>query len=379
MRWMQRFQTCIFGRVAAARKHLHVAILTDNDIQTRSDDEIATMISTELLAWRRRSLRPTPDFSSPGHGFILAVISQRIADAAPDSNLTAFANKLRELWGCRPSTEAVGEIFWENLYLQHPTEQRFWKFTFSVDFFGAQGDGRWWHDHRAPGGLLFTANSVGHMRKYRELYEGKSGNQNEWVIQSAMKTIFDAAETTWGRATWLKPLDSNGFPVVRGTPCPFAQPVGVRGEMSAWDWTRYGGFLHSDHSIRPEFFSSNPAPSDDITREEFLQDFTYLYDKKLRDHATFMGVEVTSDEVFAVLKPIEEWTAISRSRQVTTPRSATKAKGAVSTLRPTPRHLTKSTISGAVPSTADRARLTRLLARSAKWQLSPSELDYLDV
>ena len=353
-----------------------MSVLTDQELQTMSDEEVAEAVRGELLMWKRRSLRPTPDFSTPGHGFVLALASQRLAYAAPDAHLEAFAQKLRELWGARTSVEPVGEMVWEEVYLQHPTEQRFWKFTFSVDFFGAQGDGRWWHDHRAPGGLLFTANSVGHMRRYRELYEGKAAGQTEWVLQSAMKTIADAAETKWGPATWLKRLGPDGLPVVRGTACPFSQVAGVRGEMSRYDWTRYGGFLHSDHSIRPEFFHEDAAPSDDIKRQEHLQDFTYLYDSRLRDHAKFMGIDVTAEEVAEALGAVDSWTSVPRGRQgaPTRQKATLRAIGAPEA----PEVTFEPTISGMPTSPEARARIDGILSRSVEWQLSKSDIERLE-
>ena len=372
LRWMQKHQTCLFGKIAAAQRHLHVAILTERDILVLSDEEIAWKVRSEILTWKRRSLRPTPDFSTPGHGFVLLVASQRLADAAPDRCLRIFAEKVRSLWGCSASQEAVGEMFWEDLYLQHPTEDRHHKFTFSVDFFGAQGDGRWWRDHRAPGGILFTANSVGHMQRYRELYEGKAAGQSEWVIQNAMKTIDDAADTEWGRATWLKPLGADGKPIASGTACPFGPGAGVKNQMAGFDWTRYAGFLHSDHSIRPEFFSAEAAPSADLTAEEHLQDFTYLYDRRLRDNAKFMGSEVTAEEVFEVLGPRESWTSMPRDRWSVPPR-ADKKPGrmrAVSGRGPT----AELPLSGIEPDVASRVRLDAMLSKSASWELTPEVL-----
>jgi hypothetical protein len=248
----------------------------------------------------------------------------------------------------------------------HPTEQRFWKFTFSVDFFGAQGDRRWWHDHRSPGGLLFTANSVGHMRLYRELYEGKA-EQAEWVVQSAMKTIDDAAETSWGRATWLKPLGPDGQPVVASVPCPFAKPAGLKAELANRDWTRYAGYLHSDHSVRPEFFSLSAEPSGEVLRQEHLQDFTYLYDRSTRDHAKFMGVEVTAEEVMGALGAIETWTAMPRNR--------VKEKSVRRGFAASP---TEPTLNGLVAGTEDRRRLQALAEATAAWELSPTELEAME-
>src|SRR5689334_16347304 len=67
-------QPCLFGRIGAAQKTLHYCILTDEDLQL-TDEEIAAHIREEVVAWKRRSIRPAPEISLPAHGFVLAVIS----------------------------------------------------------------------------------------------------------------------------------------------------------------------------------------------------------------------------------------------------------------------------------------------------------------
>jgi len=168
--WLQRHQPCIFGRMAAATHGVHFCILTDEDIVT-SDQHVASRIQDARLAWKRRSLRPAAGMALPAHGFMLIVASRRIALARPDANLHRLASKLRQLWGCESSETDHGTVSWETLFLANPNDDMFAKFTFSIDFFAAHGDGRWWHDHRAPGGFAFTANSIGHLRRYREWYE----------------------------------------------------------------------------------------------------------------------------------------------------------------------------------------------------------------
>ena len=165
--WLQRHQPCVFGRIAAANHGMHFCILTDEDI-LNSDDHVASRIHRALLDWKRRSLRPAAGLPLPAHGFMLVIASEKVALARPDASLHRFASKVRELWGCTSTDSQHGLVSWETLFLANPTNDTYLRFTFSIDFFAAQGDGRWWEDHRAPGGIAFTANSVGHMRRYRE-------------------------------------------------------------------------------------------------------------------------------------------------------------------------------------------------------------------
>ena len=57
--WLQRYQPCLFGRVAAATGSLHICILTETDFLTRSDREVGNIIKREQLEWKRRSVRTT--------------------------------------------------------------------------------------------------------------------------------------------------------------------------------------------------------------------------------------------------------------------------------------------------------------------------------
>jgi hypothetical protein len=317
--WLQRFQPCLFGRIAAAKQRLHFCFLGEDDLM-KSDQEVAAQIQQDRIAWKQRSLRPHPELSNPAHGFLLVAVSPRLALAAPDANLRAFTEKLLSLWGVPQSDEASGHITSETLFLQHPNEREYVQFRFSVDFFMAQGDGRWWQDHRIPGGLAFTANSAGHMRRYREWYEGMT-QQEEWVLQTAMLTIHSAAETPYGRATWLRPL-INGQPHVSGLKCPFSNPDKVKPELQGKDWTRYGGHLHTDHAIREEFFWNEPEKVADITATEYLEDFAYLYDPRQKDHVLFVqGQNVAESAVFDEIGNPEDYVRIVGNRPKPTARS----------------------------------------------------------
>jgi hypothetical protein len=54
----------------------------------------------------------------------------------------------------------------EQIYLQKPdARMTTWKWFAGVNYFCAQGDKRWWQDHRIPGGMAFSVNSVGHLVK----------------------------------------------------------------------------------------------------------------------------------------------------------------------------------------------------------------------
>ncbi|MDZ4820737.1 MAG: hypothetical protein SGJ20_17365 [Planctomycetota bacterium] len=163
-----------------------------------------------------------------------------------------------------------------------------------------------------PGGIAFTANSVGHMRWYADWYE--QPRKSDWILRQAMQTIANSADTQYGKATWLKSLPDTGLPVVRRLAFPFDSRSSLNPVLRDKDWTRYGGFLHTDHSVREEFFNESPSP-DGIDFQSWLQDFTYLYDPKSDDHTRFVaGEECAYSEAVAEIGDPEEYADIETPR-----------------------------------------------------------------
>ena len=344
--WIQRHQPCLFGRIGAAVNRLHFAFLDDDKLRD-SDQQIAAHIEDGRRAWWQRSISPRDGLSTPAHGLVLAVISPRVSLAEPNQALFQFSRALVQLAGWSLTKEPQGEVFWEDLFLENPHDGTFVRFSFSVDFFAAAGDGRWWHDHRFPGGIAFTANSVGHMRRYREWYEDKT-DQRGWITRTAMETIALAAETPYGRATWLRPL-LDGKPFVREIRCPFEDS----GRLNGLDWTRYAGHLHTDHSVRPEFFRQAPEKPPSAKGTEWVQDFQYLYDQTRSDHSRFSaGIAVSEQEVHERVGRFEDFVQIA-SPKPTRPRRGRDAAIA----------------------DADRGlEVDRLMDQCRQWALRPHEL-----
>jgi hypothetical protein len=318
MKWMQRpgrsespgHQPCLFGRVAAANNALHLVLLDDDDLR-ESDQNIAERLQQGRRAWWQRSRSPREGVSTPAHGFVLCITSQRVNFAEPNETLQQFSQEILSLWGCRSTTERQGVVHWEEIFLENPNTERFVRFEFSVDFFAAAGDRRWWHDHRIPGGIAFTANSVGHMRRYREWYEGQP-DQKVWLLETAMGTIAEAAKTDYGQATWLRPL-IEGRPFVSEIACPMLER---RAKLEGFDWTRYAGHLHTDHAIRPEFFRVDPEKPTEAKKNEWVLDFQYLYDPRSRDHIRFVeGTEVSKEEVDEKVGRPEDYVYIASPRK----------------------------------------------------------------
>lgn len=310
--WCQHRQPCQFGRVAAKQERIHFCFLREEALFQWSDDEIAEKIREEKQLWKQRA---ACDPGRAAHSLVIVVASPRVAFAAPDQHLRTFSDRILELAGWEPNRRGARKkntITSDFLYLKNPSDNNFYGFQFNVDFFACAGDGRWWRDHRFPGGIAFTANSTGHMIRYRDWYQDKDENES-WGLTQAMLTIKNAAPTKstessdpqeQGRVTWLRPLSPDGKPLVDHVTCPFTRvPASLEGK----DWTRYEGFLHTDHAVREEFFLDRNAPP--TASRPYLMDLTYLYDDRQEDFEEFThGKPFTSEEVYAEIGRPEDWT-----------------------------------------------------------------------
>lgn len=141
------------------------------------------------------------------------------------------------------------------------------------------------------------------MVRTRQWYE-KKDPQEQWGLTFAMMTIAGAQETQGGKATWLRQLD-DGEPLKK-TACPFSSPDRLPDQIREKDWTAYEGVLHTDHSIRDEFFVSGLEPP--RMSKPWLMDFTYIYDHTKEDYVRFLaGKLVSEEEVFQDIGPPGEW------------------------------------------------------------------------
>ncbi len=310
--WSQYRQPCQFGKAAAKKRRIHFCFLREVAVTEWADDEIAEKIGEEKRLWKQRA---ACDPERAAHSLVIVVASSRVALAAPDQHLRAFSDRILELTGWEPTRRGArrrNTLTSDFLYLRNPLDGGFYGFRFNADFFACSGDGRWWHDHRFPGGIAFTANSTGHMMRYRDWYEAKNDNE-AWGLTQAMLTIQNAAPTKQkdgsssqqeGRVTWLRSLNAKGEPFIENVACPFAR---VLPTLEGKDWTRYEGLLHTDHAVREEFFLDRElAPT---ASKPYLMDLTYLYDAKQADFEQFTaGRRFSDDEVYAEIGSPEDWT-----------------------------------------------------------------------
>jgi len=295
--WLQKYQPCVFGRIAAKLGLLSYCILMEADLQG-SDEHIREKIQLARTQWTREG------FEGKKSGFVILAISPTITQALPNDDMKRLACKICSLY--LRDDASTDEIYLDDIFLEKPgTRKTTWKWNTGINYFCAQGDKRWWHDHRIPGGMAFSINSVGHMVKSGML--GKSmieidrllGAPDEgWVsskidspanaLQYAMLTIDNALDAISGKATELLPLSESlsELPIKN---CPVKLPNVLLGK----NFCEYRGYYHTDYTLPSEYFSSA------VERPPNLQphrlDFTYLFDASVDnpDHERmFIGQQI---------------------------------------------------------------------------------------
>jgi hypothetical protein len=275
--WIRTQQPCLFGRIAAKRDAITFCLIPE-EMLFDDEGQIKKHIQKERLEWTRAG------FEGKSSNFVIAVLSSKLALATPDESVKQIALRLCTLYLNEPIEP--DRIYLDRLYLEQPGLQTAaWEWVAGVNYFSAQGDGRWWQDHRFPAGVAFSVNSVGHMVRSGKLaaalhdleeimgtalpdYKVPNVGSLEKALELAMGTINKASESLSGRATFLVPRPR----VKKGRPeCPVELPD----SLSAFDYCGYEGFYHTDYTVPSEYFRPDVNRPGDA--RPFQLDFTYLF------------------------------------------------------------------------------------------------------
>ena len=283
--WIQNKQTCLFGRAAAKLGALSYCVLTESDLH-QPDEAIRDKIQASRLRWTREA------FEGKKSGFIIWIISPTIAFAEPTGEMLKLAQRLCELYLDREIEP--DRIYLDEIFLEKPGSLRStWKWYAGVNYFCSQGDKRWWHDHRIPGGMAFSVNSVGHLVKSSiiakamnelgdklgapdEGYSNLPIDSLERALQVAMHTISLASDAVSGKATELLPLPDD--PKSLAVPeCPIKLPS----RFADKNFCEYKGYYHTDFTLPSEYFLNSVERPPEIS--SYPLDFTYLFLKSLEN------------------------------------------------------------------------------------------------
>lgn len=215
----------------------------------------------------------------------MALVSENLARAAPDDALRQLAERLCDLY----LFDQLKEAKRHDVLRVRTAEGHAFRWLVGVNVFAAQADGRWWNDHRIPGGLAFSMNSVGHMTFVRHLEKfphiGTQAGEAlvNWALPTAMRTIL-VASTRPSAGTCLMERsralscsavsDEIRETVFRDVPEEVrAKALGP--ELAAFSEHLYEGWYDTDETIPASYFHLEVARPVDLSMVPLY--FTYLH------------------------------------------------------------------------------------------------------
>lgn len=289
-RWLERNQPCIFGRIAAKLDLISFCILSEEDLN-QSDEYIHTKIQNSRLSWTKDG------YEGRKSAFVILALSPKLAYAEPNKAVKDIAKHLCFLY--LEQEIKFDTVHLDQMWLEKPgSDRKTWRFYTGVNYFSTHGDKRWWHDHRIPGGIAFSVNSVAHLAKSGNIAKNIELIKKEfeftlgegWIkspvdslekaLELAMRTISMAAETESGKATELITLTPELKEIL--PKCPVELPR----DLANKNHCQYHGYYHTDFTLPSEYFVSDVVRPTNIT--PFNLDFTYLFHKDISnpDHFT---------------------------------------------------------------------------------------------
>ena len=289
-------QPCLFGRLAASEDRISFCILKEADIE-RGDDYVREVIQRDRRIWKADALEGTK------HAFIIAVISEKLSNASPDAALQRIAERVCDLYLFDQTRERKRH----DVLRVGSKDGLFRKWLVGVNVFSTQGDGRWWSDHRIPGGVAFSMNSVGHMSfvRGREKLPAAMNQSRDslitWTLPTAMRTIHIASKGPRFGTCLMDRARAKGCPAV---PEELRKQVFV--DVSEEERSRalrdlagfsehiYEGWYDTDESIPAEYFAVGVERPAGIGMIPLY--FTYLHSYSDADYES-MGI---GEQLFAV-------------------------------------------------------------------------------
>jgi hypothetical protein len=271
-RWLSSGQPCLFGKAAARNKNVFICLLEEREIlcMKNGDDDLRDTIQDHRQVWKRYAL------DEPFSSFLVLLVSKRLVNKEPGDKLKEISRRLLELY-MEVDTVKDDTILPQREYVfmrvnGKEAETRLLKFGTLPNVFCAQGDKRWWHDHRTPGGIMITSNALGHFEYYRN-GEGALGEKEKThALDNAMRTIANAYGNDKKRKGLAHCPATRLVPLAEGE----ATPIREGSDLHKYSPSRYEGFFHTDHLIPAAFFSKERDPKELKLYDDLS--FQYIYD-----------------------------------------------------------------------------------------------------
>lgn len=279
--WLEKNQPCVFGKTAATNKNVYICLLEDHEISRmgRGDPDVMDTLQDHRQAWKRLALEGRVS------SFVILLTSRHLITREPNAALKEICRRLLELYMQISVPDDTFHTEREYVFLRRP-DNTVLKFATLPNIFCAQGDGRWWHDHRTPGGIMITSNALGHFMYARTKKPTLDQGICASALEQAMRTIANARkDPSGGKAKYAHCPATMLVPRVPSDPTPLR----TTSEFSSFSPDHYAGYFHTDHLIPSVFFQKDRDPKvlahlDDLS-------FRYIFDPETdpEGHAELMA------------------------------------------------------------------------------------------
>lgn len=274
--WLTEGQPCVFGKSAANKRQVYVCVLDEDEVlrMKSGDEDLKATIDDHRRVWKRYALHGL------NSSFVIVICSAAIAKVKPCPELKELSRRLMELYLDTDvqDDEIVTEHEWVYLRKMTGGNEELLRFATLPNIFCAQGDKRWWHDHRTPGAIMITSNALGH---YMHSIGGASGADSCGALRRAMMTIQGAHKNAGGLP---------GFTATALVARPEEEPSPLEGDKQLGHHSArvYTGWFHTDHLIPSAFFVDEKPPQQypDL-------DLSYIHDASVLDHKALFAGEPT--------------------------------------------------------------------------------------
>ncbi len=266
--WLEKNQPCVFGKTAATNKSVYICLLEDQEIlrMTRGDADVRDTIQDHRQVWKRLALEGRVS------SFLILLTSKQLVLKEPNDALKEICRRLLELYMEIKVPDDSFETEREYVFLRRP-DNTLLKFSTLPNIFCAQGDGRWWHDHRTPGGIMVTSNALGHFVYARSKKTHLDEATCTSALEQAMRTIAGARKNpSNGRTKYAH------CPATMLVPRQASDPTPLRptSEFSSFSTDHYAGYFHTDHLIPSVFFQKQRDPK--VLKRYDDLGFRYIFD-----------------------------------------------------------------------------------------------------
>ena len=266
--WLEKNQPCVFGKAAATNKNIYVCLLEEDEIlrMSRGDTDIEDTIQDHRHAWKRLALE------GRASSFVILLTSKYLITREPNEALKEICRRFLELYLQIPVPDDTFHTEREYVFLRR-SDGVVLKFSTLPNIFCAHGDGRWWHDHRTPGGIMITSNALGHFAYSRSKKALLDDAACTGALEQAMRTIANASKhPREGK------LRYHHCPVTRLVPRDANDPDPLRptSDFKEYSPDHYEGYFHTDHLIPSAFFFKSRDPHHLKLYEDLS--FRYIFD-----------------------------------------------------------------------------------------------------